>query len=1012
MLGLVLALVGFRMPKKRTIRRPVPSKAGKAQVARRTAPARRARKAVGAPALRSLTVVGIGASAGGLEAVTRLLQRLSPDTGLSYVVVQHLAPNHESVLPELLGASTALPVVQARQGMPLLPNRVHVIPPNVQMTALRGTLHLAPRPHDRSQYTPIDTFFRSLAEHGLDRVVGIVLSGSAADGAMGLREIKNVGGITFAQDPKTAKHDGMPRAAIATGAVDLVLPPERIADELARLGLHPFISEPQQPSREVQDFITDKELETLFYLLRSASGVDFSQYKQPTIRRRLQRRMALQRTSDAAAYLKLLAADPAEVRHLYRDILIHVTRFFRDPESYDSLKRLVFPTVVEDAGGKRPVRIWVPGCASGEEAYSIAIALLEHLGDDANTTPIQIFATDVSEDAVDRARAGIYPESIAADVSAERLRRYFTRADGHYRISKLVRDCCIFARQDLTRDPPFSKLDVIVCRNVLIYLGPRLQRQLMGLFHYALKPKGFLVLGATESVGGHGELFSVIEKRHKIYTRRVARTRTDFEYVPLADVMSDREAPPAPASARNTRHADLQSDITRVLINRYSPPAVVVDSDFQIVQTRGKTGPYLELAAGDASLHVLKMAREGLLHDLRAGLQESRKHLKPVRRQGLLVRTNGTTREVDLQIVPVTDASDTPHFVVLFEPPAHAARPLPRSKGAQRKSTDRRVEQMEQELSSSRDYLQAIIQDLEAANEELQSANEEILSSNEELQSTNEELDTAKEELQSTNEELNTVNEELNARNDELSHVNSDLINLLSAVPAAVVIVSSDLRIRRFTPLAEHILNLIPTDVGRPLGDIRPNLDAPDLEELTREVIDSVAMKELEATDRSGRRYAVRIRPYKNQEQRIDGAVLAFADLDEVSRTTALGAVRDFAQAFADTLSIGLLVLSDDLRIQSANQSILSAVGSSVAAVRGRPLRDVRQHQWDNPTLITALEGLRATGEPVAGLPLKLLHPRTRDVLIDARRIIGSGTHEPFLVVTVQDRGGRGRTRE
>jgi two-component system CheB/CheR fusion protein len=886
--------------------------------------------------------------------------------------------------------------------MALRPNRVHVIPPNTLMTMRHGQLHLVERPLDRTAYAPIDAFFSSLAEAVEERAVGIVLSGSASDGSNGLKDIKAVGGITIAQEPKTAKYDGMPRAAIATGIVDLVLSPEQIAQELIRVGTHPFVVESHEGGDGDALNFTGQQFEHLFALLRSASGVDFSHYKLPTIRRRLQRRMVLHKTIRLDEYLRLLEKNPDEIKNLYRDILIHVTRFFREPASFEALKKTVFPRIVEEASGKRPLRIWVPGCATGEEPYSIAIALLEFLGEEANTVPVQVFATDVSEEAVERARAGTYPEMIAADVSPERLRRFFSRLDGHYRISKLVRDSCIFARQDLTRDPPFSKLDLVVCRNVLIYLGPRLQRKLMNVFHYALKPGGYLVLGSTESVGSYNEAFAVVDKRHKIFSRRPGQLRATFDFAPVGDEPHDRDqagqrvVPPR----HHARGNDLQSEVSRLLLGRYSPPGVVVDAEFQIVQTRGRTGPFLELSTGEPSLNLLKMAREGLLHGLRAALHQARKTMKPARRAGLIVRVNGSSREVDVQVLPMA-VGDSQHFVVLFEPPQRPVNETPPAKGKRGGAKNDHIERMQQELTSSRDYLQTIIQDLEAANEELQSANEEILSSNEELQSTNEELDTAKEELQSTNEELNTVNEELNARNEELSHVNADLMNLLSAVPAAVVIVAADLRIRRFTPMAEQVLNLIPTDVGRPLGDIRPNVDVPDLEELTREVIDSVTIKELEVPDRTGHHYSMRIRPYKDQENRIDGAVLAFTDVREPRRQSS-ELNQQTLSALMNSVTQRVVVLDDRLRILAINDAALTSLGGkSRRDVEGHEFRTLPKH-WSAPELAAALERLRTAGEAFNDLVVDD-GDGARAFHIDGRRVTGNAATVPMLVLTMRD---------
>ena len=990
--------------------------AAKKKTRRQGAPARVRSRPIGSPRTAraaatpsrspgGLTVVGIGASAGGLEALTRVLHNLDPKTGMALVVVQHLAPKHESVLPELLRASAVVPVVQVRNGMPLQGGRVHVIPPNVEMTIVDGALRLAPRAADGSRYHPIDAFFHSLADRSEGRAVGIVLSGSASDGAIGMREIKSAGGITIAQDPKTAKYDSMPRAAIATGAVDFILSPEQIAAELMRLHAHPFLKASVADPTEADAFFSGQHLERLFGLLRSSTGVDFSHYKLPTIKRRLQRRMLLRRMTELDEYFSILEKDADEVKNLYRDILIHVTQFFREPESFDALKKHVFPRILADARNRRPIRIWVPGCATGEEAYSIAIALLEHLGPESSGVPIQVFATDVSEEAIDHARLGLYSETITADVSPDRLRRFFTRVDGQFRISKLVRDSCIFARQDLTRDPPFSKLDLIVCRNVLIYLGPPLQRKLMSAFHYALKTGGFLMLGATESTGSHSELYSLIDKRHKIFSKRAAHLPVEFdlsshgiETRPDADTLPKR--PVRGSTAR--RAVDLQQEVIRTLLGRYTPPSVVVDHDFQIVQTRGKTGAYLELAAGDPSLNLLKLAREGLLHELRGALLEARKTLKPVRREGVLVKANGVVRETDLQVLPLQAQGEVPYLLVSFESPAPRKLDKPKRAEVKTKRSDGRVERIQQELSSSREYLQAIIQDLEAANEELQSANEEILSSNEELQSTNEELDTAKEELQSTNEELNTVNEELNARNEELSHVNADLINLLTAVPAPVVMVSGDLKIRRFTPVAEHVLNLIPTDVGRPLSDIKPNFDTAALEEVTREVIDTVSSRELEARDRSGRVYTIRIRPYKDQENRINGAVLSFADVGRAPAGDSPASWHDLVRGVVDAVSVGVMVLDDDLKVLMANRPLLKLLGVRAESLRQQPWSELALGQLEEPELVAAVDRLRARGEPFSGVTVGLSNP-SRAVRFDGTLMaVGSGP-KATMVLTVRE---------
>jgi two-component system CheB/CheR fusion protein len=785
-------------------------------------------------------------------------------------------------------------------------------------------LRLQPRPNDASQHTPADYFFTALAEAAQNRAIGVVLSGTAADGAVGIREIKAVGGITLAQEPGTAKFDGMPRAAVATGAVDLVLPPNEIALELARISRHPFIR-PPSPRSEGDNFpIIEDQLPRIFTLLRNASGVDFTHYKLPTIRRRLQRRMVLHRITSIDHYVRYLQKNPDEVNALYRDLLIHVTRFFREPESFKALAETVFPAILAARqGNEDPVRIWVPGCATGEEPYSIAIALLEALGENAGATPIQIFATDVSEIAIEHARTGTYPDSISADVSAERLRRFFVRVDGSYRISKAVRDVCVFARQDLTRDPPFSRLDLIVCRNVLIYLAVTLQKRLMAVFHYALKPTGYLMLGAAETAGPMAELFSLADKRHRLYSKKSAAVRADMNFAPLDARLAEEPRVRAPVLRTGT----VQNEANRIILDRFSPPAVLVNQEQQIIYFRGQTGAFLEPAPGEATLNVLKMAREGLLHGLRSALAEAQQRGEPVRREGLHVKQNGHGLEMALEVIPVEGPLEGRHFLILFEEARDRQarqRPAQHRRGARGRQLtlheQARVAQLEQELAASREYLQSIIQDLEAANEELQSANEEILSSNEELQSTNEELDTAKEELQSTNEELNTVNEELHNRNEELSRSNSDLVNLLGSVQIAIVMVTNDLRIRRFTPMAERILNLIPGDVGRRISDINPNIDCPDLEKLIAESIDGVVTVEREVRDRQGAVYALRIRPYKSIENRIDGAVLALFDIDAArssERMADYGA--RISAAIMEHMHEPLALLDRDLRVLSVN---------------------------------------------------------------------------------------------
>ena len=966
-------------------------------------------------ALPEFWIVGIGASAGGLEACTQLLQNLPSSTGMAFVLIQHLYPKHESVLSQILQASAQIQVVEAEDGMPIEPGRLHVIPPNAVMTIIDGRLHLTPRPAERAHIMPVDLFFRSLAEYAQDRAVGIILSGTASDGAAGLREIKAAEGITIVQEPQSARFDGMPRAAIATGAADLILPPDKMAEELERIARHPIAPAERAIRQPAEPDVHEEHLARIFLMLRNASSVDFTHYKRPTIIRRLQRRMVLRRIGSYPQYIDFLQRTPQEVASLYQDLLIHVTRFFREPDSFTALAEQVFPGLLQGRDPDQPIRIWVPGCSTGEEPYSLAMTLLEFLGDRAGITPVQLFATDVSEHAIEQARAGVYPESIAADVSAERLRRFFSKSDTGFRIAKSVRDLCVFAHQDLTRDPPFSRLDLIVCRNVLIYLGPVLQKRLMNVFHYGLKPSGHLMLGSAESVGVSTDLFAIVDKRHKIYSKRVNIT-PGVDYPATGYSQHARMDAAAKLAAPSRSSGNVQSEANRILLARYTPPGVIVDDHLQIIQFRGQTGLFLEPAPGDASLNVLKMAREGLLYGLRTAIAEARKTESTVRKEGLRVRQNGSSREVSIEIVPLLGISEGRHFLVLFREAASVPQPAPApapAKPATRKADAReKVEliRLQEELAANREHLQAIIQDMEAANEELQSANEEILSSNEELQSTNEELDTAKEELQSTNEELNTLNEELHGRNDELSRVNGDLLNLLSSVQIAIVMVAGDLRIRRFTPTAERVLNLIPTDIGRPISDIKPNIDCPELERLIGEAIDTVTIRQRQVQDRSGRWYSLQIRPYKNVDNRIDGAVLVLFDAEEAIRrvndqTLEARHAANYGEAVFHTVREPLLVLDAGLHIKDANRAFYSTFGVNPAETLNRLVYELGGGTWNQPALRTLLEVVLPDNRIFEGFAVECAFPGIgkRRMMLSGRRIAAGEGRPALILLAIED---------
>jgi two-component system, chemotaxis family, CheB/CheR fusion protein len=886
-------------------------------------------------------IVGVGASAGGLEAFLELLKALPSDTGLAFVLVQHLDPGHESLLARLLSSATLMSVREVEDGMAVEPDHVYVIPPNKTMGIRNGTLHLIARGDPAAKHLPIDYFLTSLAEDRGNRAVGVILSGTASDGTLGLKAIKAEGGITFAQDSKSAKYDGMPRSAIAAGCVDLVLPPDAIARELARIGGHPYLKMP--PPAPLADAAVegDDDLRKLFLVLQKATGVNFTYYKYSTIKRRIARRMLLYKLESLRQYLQFLHENPAEPAALCEDILIHVTGFFREPEAFVALAREIFPKVFDNKAPGESIRVWVPGCSTGEETYSVAMVLLECLGDRVSSVPIQIFGTDISEMAIEKARAGVYSESSVAEVSPERLRRFFVKVDGGYQIAKSLREMCVFARQDLAQDPPFSRLDLVSCRNVLIYMGPVLHKKVMGTFHYALKPTGFLMLGKSESMSAFTDLFRVVDREHKIWAKRPAEPSRRF--APSSAAGYEKAIGAAIAKPEMQPRFDVQKAADRFVLSQCGPPGLIVNESLQILHFRGNSSPYLSPSPGEASLSLLRMVRPEFAVELRSAIHRAKKQGIAVSKEAIRVRRDGRPWDVRLEVVPLKGDLGERFFLVLFHETLarDAASPQAsvREQGKRQLLEDARLRM---ELQTTKANLQSIIQEQEAVNEELKSANEEALSSNEELQSTNEELETAKEELQSTNEELVTVNEQLQNRNSELGQLNDDLTNLLSSVNIPILMLSGDWRIRRFTPQAEKLLNLLPGDVGRPIGHVRPNIEIPEMTSLVAEVVDTMHASEREVQDREGRWYSLRVRPYRTMENKIDGAVMIFIDIDAARRVhLELQREQGFTAAVLEWAAALVMVTDLEGRIVRFNLACQRLSGYSFEEVQGRAVWDV-----------------------------------------------------------------------
>jgi two-component system, chemotaxis family, CheB/CheR fusion protein len=956
-------------------------------------------------------IVGIGASAGGLEAFSELLRHLPEKTGMAFVLVQHLDPSHGSVLQEILSRTTKIPVTEVVQGVQVQPDHAYVIPANTNLTLKNGMLQLGSRVLTRGQHMPINDFFRSLAESAGQQAIGVILSGTASDGTEGCRAIKAAGGITFAQDEESAKYDSMPRNAVNAGCIDFILSPKDIARELAGISQHPYVARVVSPEMEGFEGMVGSELNALFGLLRESTGVDFTNYKHTTLQRRIRRRMVVHKVEKLKDYLRFIGKKPEELDELYRDLLIHVTGFFREPEAFVALRKHVYPKLFDGRKPDNPIRVWVAGCSTGEEAYSIAITLLEYMWVHSRNisqaaTAIQIFATDISDTALDRARTGLYTEAAVSEISAERLKRFFVRLDGGFQINKSIRDMCIFARQNLVKDPPYSNLDLVSCRNLLIYLGPVLQRRVIPTLHYALKPGGFLMLGASENLGGFADHFGLVDKKDKIYQKRktTARLTTyfasgDYSPVPTGEVKMVRGLP-APFT--------VEREVEHLLVNRFVPASIVVNDQLEIVQFHGKTGAYLEPPAGQPSFSLAKMAREGLLVDLRAALNTARKSNATVRKGGVRIQSEDGTREVSLEVVPLRGASAQERFyVVVFQDAADKPAVLEEKskvskngKGTRARARDNEL--LQRESNQLREQLRSLIEEHETTAEEFKAAHEEVLSANEELQSTNEELETAKEELQSTNEELTTLNEEMQNRNAELGSANNDLLNLLGHVDIPVVMVSNDLRIRRFTPPAQKLLNLLPGDIGRRLGEIRPNLDVEDLESLAHEAIRRATAQERQVRTKEGGWQVLHVRPYKTWDNRIEGAVISLQDVDSLKRS--LDQTREYADTIVESAREPILVLNGSLQVTAANPAFYRAFDVSREETEKRLIYELGNGQWNIPRLRELLEEIVPRNSRVDDFEMRhdFPHLGTRNMLLNARRVEMQPGH-PFILLAIED---------
>jgi two-component system CheB/CheR fusion protein len=976
-------------------------------------------------------VVGIGASAGGRAAFEAFFSGMPADVdpGMAFVLVQHLAPDHKSILTDLIRRYTRMQVFEVEDGMAVRPNCAYIIPPNRDMAFLNGTLQLMEPSAPRGQRLPIDFFFRSLAQDQRERAICIVLSGTGSDGTLGVRAIKGEGGMVMVQNPASTEYDGMPRSAIATGLVDYELPPAEMPAQLIAYVAHAFGRPPLPAAAPASK--AESALKKIFVLLRVQTGHDFSEYKPSTIHRRIERRMAVQQIRSMDGYIKYLHHSPAEVEALFRDLLIGVTSFFRDPEAFKAIEEQAIPKLFADKPAGAVIRVWSPGCSTGEEAYSLAILLAERLEALKQSFRVQIFATDIDGQAIAAARAGLYPASISADISPERLARFFTpEPDGSaYRIHKSIRDMLVFSEQDVIKDPPFSKIDLLSCRNLLIYMGGELQKRLIPLFHYALNPGGLLFLGTSETVGEFGDLFAALDRRFKLYQRKDdtqgARRALLGRYLP-PQAATSVAVPQTAGQTAGAGKPPLRELTEQALLQQVAPAGVLVNGHGDILYVHGRTGLYLEPAPGEAGINnIVKMAREGLRRDLSIALHKATGTKEIVRLPGLRVKTNGGFTTVNLTIRPVATTlgptPEAPFYLVIFqdaspfdpEQAEKAAPPGSAETDVTATDADARLAALKQELRAKEEYLQTANEELETTNEELKSSNEEMQSVNEELQSTNEELETSKEELQSVNEELATVNAELQTKVADLSRANNDMNNLLAGTGIGTVFVDHQLRILRFTPAATRIINLILSDVGRPVSHIVSNLVGYDrLPADVQTVLDSLIPKELEVQTQAGEWYSMRILPYRTLDNVIEGAVITFVDISAARKAReALEEIEAKYRLLYESMPRGVVFHDREGRIIEANPAAERILGLTVEQMRDPESshlrwKAVREDGTDFPGHEHPARKALNTGQPVQGVIMGLHPPRREGMLwirISAIPQFKPGEETPYQVYTTFD---------
>ena len=956
---------------------------------------------------KAFYVVGMGGSAGALQAFEEFFRNMPGDSGLAFVLVSHLDPTHKGIMPELLQRVTTMKVTQVKDGMKVQPNHVYVIPPNKDMSMMHGTLQLLKPSVPRGLRLPIDFFFRHLADDQGEMAIGIIFSGMGSDGTLGLKAIKEKLGMVMVQDISSAKFNGMPQSAINTGLVDYIAPASNLHEKLLEYVNHITVRDRKLPRSDKK---TPGAMQKIFAMVRAQTGNDFSLYKMSTTGRRIERRMSVHQLDNINQYVRYLQENPHEIELLSKELLIGVTSFFRDSEAFDVLKQEVIPKLLKSKRPGDSIRVWVVGCSTGEEAYSIAMVLKECIADLKHKTnfKIQIYATDIDREAIDVARQAIYPVNISADISPERLQRFFIKEDDGFRVRKELREVIVFAMQNVLLDPPFTKLDILTCRNLLIYLNTELQKRLLPLFHYSLNPGGFLFLGSSESIGSSADLFITHSNKWKLFERRdmllSRKEPLEFPISPMPYEMRQKDA-----ASQKPSEAAIAEAAQKLIFQTVVPPVVLINDKGDILYLSRRTDKYLEPPVGKANINIYAMAREGLRAELGIAIRKTMTDKARTTIRGLSVKANGSEQEINLSVIPFQEP-ETMRGLMLVQ--FEDVEPLP-EEAAPSKKKSRSVtgleavkSELEKELQYTKEHLQTVIEEMETSQEELKSANEELQSTNEELQSSNEELMTSKEEMQSLNEELTSLNYELQSKNEELSEANNDMKNLLDSIQVPTLFLDNDLKIKRFTSHATKIISLIQGDVGRPIADIVSNLRYERLVDDAKEVIQTLVSKQLQVQAKDNAWYTVRIVPYRTAENFIDGVVITFSDITTLKMLEeTLKERTEYAENIFATVREPMLVLNGYLKVISANPSFYREFHVAPQETEGRLLYELGNGQWSIPALKRLLSEILPQDAKVEGFLVEHDFPEIgkRKMLLNARQIIQDDKSRQQLILLAME---------